>query len=148
MIEIDIRHNFNVPVDKAFAFITDTVNWHRYWPDFVRLEGGPETGWGTPGGKVTVVIRLLNRERALHIDLQAFERNTLVRYISRQQGLPELRHQRHFRATPVGSEFRLQVSYQPRRGLVGLFDRYVLRRSVEQAVRKSLYNLDTIFSAA
>ena len=40
---VEAVHRFDVPVDRGFAFITDTGNWSSFWPGFVRLEDG--TRW-------------------------------------------------------------------------------------------------------
>ncbi len=38
MRRVEAVHRFDVPIDRGFAFITDTANWPRYWPGYVRLE--------------------------------------------------------------------------------------------------------------
>ena len=58
---------------------------------------------------------------------------TPAAYVSRQQGLPDARHERHFKAVPAGFEFRPVVEFEPR-AHAGLFDRVLLKRAV--AVRE------------
>ena len=99
MIRIETTQIFPVPVREAFAYITDMKNWEKYWPDFVRLKDPANAKWGKPGDEVTVVLRLLNRERELHMKLETFQPDTLVTYFSRQTGLPDTR-QLHFRPRP------------------------------------------------
>jgi hypothetical protein len=41
---VEAAHRFDVPVERGFAFITDTANWSKYWPGYVRLEQGSR--WG------------------------------------------------------------------------------------------------------
>jgi hypothetical protein len=144
MLRIEVAHTFDVSVAEAFAYITDMKNWPEYWPDFIRIEN-PAAVWRNPGNRVTVVIRLLNRERALNMELEAFERDACVTYVSRQRGLPDVRHERHFEAARGGCVYRLIVEYQPRTGLAGLFDRTLVRRSVEQAMRRTTQNLESVF---
>ena len=38
MVRVEEAHRFAVPVERGFAFITDTANWPRFWPGYVRLE--------------------------------------------------------------------------------------------------------------
>ncbi len=145
MIRIEVRHTFPVSVAEAFAYITNMENWPAYWPDFIRIENPAHARWSNPGDKVTIVIKLLNRERALHMELKEFLMNTRVVYISHQQGLPDVHHERHFTPAPVECEYRLVVEYEPRPGLTGLFDRLLVKRSVERAMRKTVQNLDRVF---
>jgi hypothetical protein len=145
MVRVEVSHTFPVPVSEAFAYITDMRNWPAYWPDFIRIENPSEAAWSNPGDKATVVIRLLNRERALHMEMKEFQKDVRVTYVSRQQGLPDVRHERHFKAVPAGCEYRLVVEYEPRQGYPGLFDRLFVKRSVERAMRKTVQNLDRVF---
>jgi hypothetical protein len=145
MLRIEVTHTFDVSVAETFAYITDMKNWPEYWPDFVRIENSAAARWTTPGDKATVVIKLLNRERALNMELEAFQKDACVTYVSRQRGLPDVRHERRFEAARDGCVYRLIVEYEPRTGFAGLFDRMLVRRSVEQAMRKTVQNLDSRF---
>jgi hypothetical protein len=145
MVRIEIKHNFPVSVSEAFAYITDVKHWPAYWPDFVRFQDQGNTHWGTPGDAVTIVIKLLNRERALHMKLEDFQKDTLVAYRSHQTGLPDARHERHFRAVPDGFEYRLVVAFEPRSGLTGLIDRLLVKRAIARAMYKTIENLDRVF---
>lgn len=145
MIKVEAAYVFPVPVTRAFAYITALDNWKDYWPDFVRIQGLSTARWRRPGDTVTVAVKLLNRERELHLRLQAYDPDTLVTYLSRQKGLPDAFHQRRFRAVPGGFEYRLVVDYLPRPGIAGLFDRSLLRGAITRALNKTIRNLDTAF---
>ena len=145
-MRIEVIHTFDVSVAEAFAYITDMENWPAYWPGFIRIDKAAAARWSTPGDKATVVIKLLNRERALNMELEAFRKDACVTYVSRQRGLPDVRHERHFEAARDGCRYRLIVEYEPRRGFAGLFDRMFVRPSVEQALRKTVQNLDRLFN--
>lgn len=145
MVQIEIAHIFPVTASEAFAYITDTRNWPEYWPDFVRFQDPPSVRWGKPGDEVTIVLKLLNRERALNMTLEAFQPDARVAYRSHQQGLPDARHERHFTAVPEGVEYRVVVAYEPRNGWRGLFDRLVLQGAVRRALRKTIENIDQHF---
>ena len=147
MARVELTHTFPVSVHAAFAYVTDIRNWPAYWPDFVRLEEAATARWREPGDRVTLVIRLLGLERALHMELRELVPDSRVVYISRQPGLPDARHERHFTPTPAGCAYRLVVDYAPRRGLLGLYDRFVVARSVRRAMRKTVRNLDRVFQA-
>ena len=141
MVHIEVSHTFPVSVSEAFAYITDMKNWPKFWPDFVRIENPSEAKWSNPSDKVKVVIKLFNRERALNMELKEFKRDTRVTYVSRHQGLPDARHERHFKTVPAGCEYQLVVEYEPRRGFPGIFDRLLVKGSV----KKTLQNLNSVF---
>jgi hypothetical protein len=94
MERVEAAHRYGVPVQRGFVFITDTANWSRFWPGYVRLEEGSR--WGTAGDTARLVTRLLGRERELTMTITAFEPNRLVAYTSTQPGLPDASHVRHF----------------------------------------------------
>jgi hypothetical protein len=145
VIEVELKHAFPVSVDEAFSYITDTRNWAEYWPDFVRVEDPESVAWSAPGDTVTVVVKLLGRNVGLDLTLEEFERNSVVRYTSRQNRLPAARHERRFTPTPDGFDYTLSVSFEPRRGPAGIFDRVVLERAVASALRKTIENLERAF---
>jgi hypothetical protein len=110
-LRIEVIHTFDVSVAEAFAYITDTKNWPAYWPGFIRIEKSATARWRTAGDQATVVIKLLNRERALNMELESFRKDECVTYVSRQRGLPDVRHERHFEAARDGCRYRLIVEY-------------------------------------
>jgi hypothetical protein len=111
MLRVEVSHILPVSVAEAFAYITDMKTWPEYWPDFIRIEDPATARWSNPGDKVTVAINLLNRERALNMELKEFHKD----------------------------------EYEPRPGLAGLFDRLLVKRSVEKAMRRTVQNLDRVF---
>jgi hypothetical protein len=145
-MRVEREQAFGVTVEEGFAFITDQANWPRYWPGFVRVE--PGSRWNAPGDEARVVTRLLGREVELRMTLERFEPNRLVEYDSRQRGLPDARHERHFAAAEGGGfRYRLVVAYEPRSGLRGLYDRMLVRRGIDRALRQTLENLEAVFGA-
>ena len=137
---VEAVHRFDVPVERGFAFITDTANWSSYWPGFVRLEAGSR--WKEPGDTSRIVTRLLGRDRELVMTLRAFEQDRLVTYTSTQPGLPDAEHERHFEADGNGFRYRLVVEYEPRGGFAGLIDRVLLPRALRRALESTITALD------
>jgi hypothetical protein len=146
VVRVEATHRYAVPVDRGFAFITDTANWPEYWPSFVRLEPGSQ--WGAPGDTARLVTRLLGRERELEMTLTGFEPNRLVTYTSRQPGLPDARHERHFEPNEDGFVYRLVVEYEPRSGITGIYDRLVLGRGIRRAFRSTFDALERVLPDA
>jgi Polyketide cyclase / dehydrase and lipid transport len=145
MQRVEAVHRYGVPVERGFAFITDTGNWPKFWPGYVRLEEG--SSWGRPGDEARLVTRLFARERLLTMTITAFEPSRLVTYTSTQPGLPDASHERHFEPDGAGFSYRLVVAYEPRSGIAGLFDRFVLSRGVRRAFERTFVALEREFSS-
>jgi uncharacterized protein YndB with AHSA1/START domain len=146
MERVEAAHRYGVPVQRGFAFITNTANWSRFWPGYVRLEEGSR--WGTAGDRARLVTRLLGRERELTMTITAFEPNRLVAYTSRQPGLPDASHARHFERDGDGFIYRLVVDYAPRDGIAGLFDRFLLARGIRGAIQRTFVALEQEFATS
>jgi Polyketide cyclase / dehydrase and lipid transport len=140
VIRVETTSVFSVPQPRGFAFITNVMNWPRYWPNFVRIEHDGVVHWSAPGDRITVVQRFLGREVTLRLQLDEFRPN-LIRYRSQQHGLPELAHERHFVELANGFEYRLVVVYAPHAGWRGLFDRVIFKRGVKRALGQTVHNL-------
>ena len=137
---VEASHRFDVPVQRGFAFITDTSNWPRFWPGYVRLEEGSR--WEASGDEARLVTRLVGRERLLTMRITAFEPNRLVTYTSAQPGLPHAAHARHFTPDGDGFVYGLVVEYEPRGGIAGLFDRLLLPREIRRAFQLTFQALE------
>jgi Polyketide cyclase / dehydrase and lipid transport len=74
--------------------------------------------------------------------LTEFEPNRLVTYTSRQPGLPDARHERHFEPDGDGFVYRLVVEYEPRGGIAGLYDRVALGSGIRRAFRSTFAALE------
>ena len=59
MERVETARRYDVPVERGFAFITDTANWSKFWPGYVRLEQG--SSWGASGDTARLVTRLFGR---------------------------------------------------------------------------------------
>jgi Polyketide cyclase / dehydrase and lipid transport len=132
---IEAAQRYDVPVERGFAFITNTANWPKYWPGYVRLEEGSR--WGSSGDTARLATRLLARERILTMTLRKFEQNRLVTYDTTQPGLPDAYHERHFQADGDGFVYRLVVEFEPRAGIAGWFDRIALTRGIRRAFKET-----------
>jgi uncharacterized protein YndB with AHSA1/START domain len=145
-MRVELAHRYDAPVERGFAFITNTANWPTFWPGFVRLEAGSD--WGAPGDTARLVTRLLGRDRELTMTVKAFEPNRLVTYTSTQPGLPDAYHERHFEPDGDGFVYRLVVEYEPRSGIARPFDRVLLARGIRRAFRQTFADLERELPAA
>jgi Polyketide cyclase / dehydrase and lipid transport len=140
MTRIEAEHRFGVALRDGYDYITDQAHWPEYWPGFVRLE--PGSRWSEPGDVTRIVVRLLGRAVPLEMTIRRIEPYRLVEYTSVQPGLPAVRHERHFTEAGDGFHYRLVVEYEPRRGLRGPYDRLLVRRAIERAMRRTIANLE------
>ena len=140
MARVEAARRYDVPVERGFAFITDTANWSKFWPGYVRLEQG--SSWGVSDDTARLVTRLFGRERELTMTIRTFEPNRLVTYTSTQPGLPDAYHERHFEPEGHGFVYRLVVEYEPRGGIAGVFDRVLLRRGIRRAYERTFVALE------
>ena len=145
-MRVELAHRYDVPVERGFAFITNTANWPRFWPGFVRLEPGSD--WAAAGDGARLVTRLLGRDRELAMTVKAFEPNRLVTYTSTQPGLPDAYHERHFEPDGDGFVYRLVVEYDPRTGVGGVFDRMLLAHGIRRAFKSTFAALEREFAGA
>ena len=135
-MRVEREHRFPVSVHDGFAYITDQANWPDYWPGPVRIE--PGSRWGEPGDVTRMVLRVLRREVPMEMTLRRFEPDRLVEYTSTQDGLPDMRHERHFAAAGASLHYRVVVEFEPR----GLYDRVIVRAAIARAMRRTIANLD------
>ena len=73
--------------------------------------------------------------------LDRLNRPALVLYHTSQQRLPAAAHERHFEPADGGFTYRLVVSFEPRSGPAGIFDRTLVRLAAARALRRTLDNL-------
>jgi hypothetical protein len=139
-VRIEREHRFDVPLSAGFEYVTDIANWPAYWPGLVRVE--PGSRWAAPGDEARIAIELLGREVELWMVLRRFERDRVVEYESTQDGLPDARHERWFTADGDCFRYRLVVEYEPRAGAKGFYDRVLVRRGIDRALRRTIANLE------
>jgi Polyketide cyclase / dehydrase and lipid transport len=143
MRRISAARRYDAPVEHGFAFVTNTQNWPKLWPGYVRLE--PGSRWNAKGDEARLVIRLLGRERELTLTLTTLERNRLVAYTSTQPGLPDAYHERQFEPDRDGFLYRLVVEYEPRTGIAWMFDVTLLPRAIRRAFKRTFTALEQEF---
>jgi uncharacterized protein YndB with AHSA1/START domain len=142
-IRIELERRLPVSARAGFDYITDPSNWPEYWPRLVRITSAER--WREPGDRALLVLRLLGREVELDMRLVRVEPYRLVEYTSRQRGLPDARHRRHFDQAGEELAYRIAVEYEPRPGWRGLFDRLLVRRAIERSIGETMANLERVF---
>jgi hypothetical protein len=142
MVRLEQSRVFPVEREVGFDYVTKPANWPEFWPDLVDIPELEQTRWQEPGDTARLQMKLAGRLTELHMTLDELSRPALVRYHSTQQGVPDADHERHFEPAAGGFGYRLVVSFAPRAGLAGLFDRIVVRYAASRALRRTLDNLE------
>ena len=141
MVRIEASSTFSVEREAGFDYITDPTNWPQFWPDLVDIPDLGRAKWQEPGDTMRLRMRLAGRLTDLHMTLDQLDRPALVLYHTAQQGLPDAMHERYFEPAAGGFTYRLVVSFTPRAGPAGLFDRTLFRYAAARALRRTLDNL-------
>jgi uncharacterized protein YndB with AHSA1/START domain len=134
-MRVEAERRFPVTVRDGFEYITDQANWPEYWPNLVRIE--PGSRWGEPGDVTRMALHVLRRDVEMTLTLRRFEPPRLVEYTSTQDGLPDMRHERHFVAAGDALDYRVVVEFEPR----SLYDRVIVRAAVARAMKRTIANL-------
>ena len=141
MVRIEASRIFSVDQEAGFDYITDPANWPQFWADLVDIPDLGRARWQQPGDTMRLRMRLAGRLTDVHMTLDHLERPEVVRYHSAQKGLPDAKHERYFEPAPEGFTYRLVVTFTPRAGPAGLFDRTLFRYAAARALRRTIDNL-------
>jgi hypothetical protein len=141
VVRIEASSTFPVDREAGFDYITDPVNWPRFWPDLVDIPDLGRATWEKPGDTMRLRMRLAGRLTDLSMTLDQLDRPALVRYHTVQPRMPDSAHERHFEPAAEGFTYRLVISYEPRAGPAGPFDRTLFRYAAARALRRTLDNL-------
>ena len=147
-VRIEQSRTFPVDREVGFDYITDPTNWPGFWPDLVDIPDLDRTRWKSPGDTAQLRMRLAGKITELNMTLDRLSRPELVLYHTSQQRMPAATHERHFEPADGGFNFRLVVSFEPRPGPAGLFDRTLFRYAAARALRRTLDNLERLLPAA
>jgi hypothetical protein len=137
-MKIDYGEFLRVPVEEAFAFVSDPTTWPRYISGMRSAE--PGDGWGAPGGTARTVTRFLGRDVESDLRLVEWDPPHRFRYTMAQRGRPSLDSLRVFEEVPGGTRFSGTTEAIPRPGVRGVFDRLQLRM-LERLLDRSMPDL-------
>ena len=125
------------PQAEVFDFLADARNWPAFVPGAVTVDH--VEGWGAPGGRCQVTIRLLGRHRTLDCEMTELERPRMFRYLAREEGQPTASNDCRFAEAAGGTRVEISAQRDPRRGAVGIYDQFVvpwaLKRMLDQQMR-------------
>ncbi len=126
-----------LPLDEAFAFVSDPLNWPSFFSamrDSARAEE-----WGSVGGRAQMTNALLGRTFSSELEMTVWDPPHEFRYVARQGGAPPLDNRRVFEPAPGGTRLCGTTEVVWRQGVSGLLDRVqelALRRTFAAAMAR------------
>jgi hypothetical protein len=109
-----------LPVDKAFAFLSDPDHWPLFFSNIESVEKGAD--WGSVGGGARLTSAFLGRSVTSDLELTVWDPPREFRYVMRQPGNPSLDNRRTLEGVAGGSRLVGTTEAEPRGGLAGLAD--------------------------
>jgi carbon monoxide dehydrogenase subunit G len=135
VMEITYGTVLAVPIEEAFAFVSDPTTWPLFFPG-VEVES--LDAWGAPAGRARVTTRFMGRRVHSELELSEWEAPFRFRYVMRQEGRPSLDNLRVFEEIPEGTRLTGTTVVVLRSGVAGLGDRLaavVGKRVYDRAMR-------------
>lgn len=113
-----------LPIDQAFAFVSDPESWPLFFSTMQSVEKGAD--WGSVGGGARLTSAFLGRSITSDLELTVWDPPREFRYVMRQPGKPSLDNRRTFEEVAGGTRLGGSTEAEPRGGLAGLADRVQL----------------------
>jgi hypothetical protein len=145
VVRADVTRDLPVSVAEGFDYITNVRNWRSYWPGVIEVLDEEHVSWSQPGDEASVVLRVRGRPTEMRMKLDELRPYEGVFYESTQEGLPDFRHERHFKESQGRLRYTLVIAFEPRKGARGIVDRLFVPRIVRRSLVETLDNLERIF---
>lgn len=126
-----------LPVDEAFAFVADPLNWPSFFSKM--RDSGRHENWESVGGRAHMTNSFVGRTITSALEMTVWDPPHEFRYIARQPGARPLDNRRVFEPVPGGTRLRGTTEIELRPGLPGLLDRVqarALRRTYATAMAR------------
>jgi carbon monoxide dehydrogenase subunit G len=107
-----------VPIEEAFAFVSDPKSWPRFFPGVEEVV--PMDDWGAVHGRARMTTRFMGKRVHSELELVEWEAPVRFRYVMRQEGRPSLDNLRIFEEVSEGTRLTGTTVVALRAGLVGL----------------------------
>ena len=139
----EVRFDGVVPIPRAevFDFLADARNWPAFFPGVETVDH--VEGWGTPGGRCRLTIRLLGRRRTLDCEMTEAERPQLFGYLAREEGQPTASNHCQLVEVPGGTRVTISARRDPRRGARGMYDRLLVPWALKRMLNRQMASVST-----
>ncbi|HEU4424053.1 MAG TPA: SRPBCC family protein [Pilimelia sp.] len=141
MTEIRFRGTVPMPRTEVFDYFVDARLWPAWFPGVEAVDD--IEGWGAPGGRCRLTVRVLGRRRTFHCQMTKIDRPQLFAYVAREEGLPTSSHEGRFVEVAEGTRVEISARRDPRRGPAGFYDRIVVARALKRMMDRSMASLAT-----
>ena len=141
MSEVRFDGVMPVPRAEAFDFLADARNWPAFLPGVESVDH--VDGWGAPGGRCRLTIRLLGRPRTFDCEMTEIDPPQVFRYVARQGGQPPSSHDCRFDEVAGGTRVQISARQDPRGGPVGWYDRFVAPWALKRMLDRQMASVST-----
>jgi carbon monoxide dehydrogenase subunit G len=139
----EVRFDGVVPAPPAdvFDLLADARNWPSVMPGVETVDG--VDGWGAPGGRCRLTIRLLGQSRTFDCEMTDVDRPQLFRYLAREEGQPTSSNACRFAEVAGGTRVEISAQRDARRGVAGLYDRSVVPWALKRMLDRQMTAVTT-----
>jgi carbon monoxide dehydrogenase subunit G len=139
----EVRFDGVLPIPRAevFDFLSDARNWPAVLPGVQTVDH--VEGWGAPGGRCRLTIRLLGRGRTLDCEMLESERPNRFRYVAHEEGHPDAHNDCRFVEEAGGTRVQISARQDARRSLFGLYDRFVAPWALQRLLNRQMVSVTT-----
>jgi hypothetical protein len=146
MARIELTRTFPVELKPTWDYLNDPHHWTEWFVNLLSVED-PEVGWAEPGDTARFTYRLLGRKLAGECVIDEREAPTLISYTAKISGLPDIHHTwRHTDLGPAITTTVVLETEEPTSFFGRVVDRMLIPRALERDLRRTLDNLEDIFS--
>ena len=145
----ELTYTYPVPARKGFGYVDDFHTWPSWYVGMCEILDPEDAHWHEPGDEVRFAYTLLGRRVEGVAVLEERREPELARFRTEVPGLPVF----HFTYEYIPKDrdvFELDVtmdSEEPTSFFGKTIERTLLPRTIERDIKRSLENLEDIFSA-
>ncbi|MDH3398333.1 MAG: SRPBCC family protein [Acidimicrobiia bacterium] len=147
-MRVELSREFPIPLKQGYDYLMDPKLFSAWRVGMIEILDPDHAAWSQAGDRFRFAYRLLGRRVEGECVLDELQEGELVRYTASIPGLPKVHETWRYRATGESS-FELK-SVQETEESTSFFgkaiDRMVFPRAIERDLKRTLDNLEDIFS--
>jgi carbon monoxide dehydrogenase subunit G len=142
----EVRFDGVLPDRRAdvFDLLSDARDWPSVLPGVEAVDH--VEGWGTPGGRCRLTIRVLGRRRTLDCEMVQSERPHRFGYVAREEGQPDSYHDCQFVEVAGGTRVEISARRDSRHSPAGLYDRFVVTWALKRMLNQQIDSVSTVLA--
>jgi hypothetical protein len=147
-MRVELSREFPIPLKQGYDYLMDPNLFSAWRVGMIEILDPQQPAWNTPGDRFRFAYRLLGRRVEGECVLEELKEAALVRFTATLPGLPTVHEAWHYR--PIDDDSFELKSVQETEEATNFFgkvvDRTLLPRAIERDLRRTLDNLEDIFS--